>query len=226
MLLRRSGRYLVYFLLLFLIYLSSFSLVIQSASVIPTLKPINQTEGITFLRNITVYYDPPSGTVSTTALGVYVWSNYPNTRIYYDVLGGLPNFNSSYADSSRPYIQLDTPFGVKRNRTLTLIALYTDTKGVSFHSVHHFLRYYVEGASRPNSYGYMIPGVESGGYFLQLTMEVAATARAQAAGSQEFADFFSDLGYGTYRTQISALHLPTIDPDLNGFEGGFSCKFH
>ena len=49
-----------------------------------------------------------------------------------------------------------------------------------------------------------------------------AKARAQTAGGQEFADFYSHLGYGTYANQTHALHLPDIDPDLNGFEGGFA----
>jgi hypothetical protein len=47
-------------------------------------------------------------------------------------------------------------------------------------------------------------------------------ARAQLAGGQEFADFNTTLGIGTYQEQLRLIHLPTIDPDLIGFEGGFS----
>lgn len=57
---------------------------------------------------------------------------------------------------------------------------------------------------------------------------MVAVARAQAAGTQEFADFFTELGVGTYSSQVTALHLPSLDPDLTGFEGGvpgLSCSF-
>lgn len=50
---------------------------------------------------------------------------------------------------------------------------------------------------------------------------MVATARAQASGSQEFADYFSKYGYGTYKDQVQQLHLPSLDPDLDGFEGGY-----
>ena len=50
---------------------------------------------------------------------------------------------------------------------------------------------------------------------------MVASARAQAAGNQEFADFSTYLGLGTYEPQIQALNLLRIDPDLKGFEGGF-----
>jgi hypothetical protein len=54
-----------------------------------------------------------------------------------------------------------------------------------------------------------------------MTIESSAAARAQLAGGQEFADFNTSLGIGTYADQMRLLHLPTIDPDLIGFEGGF-----
>lgn len=66
-----------------------------------------------------------------------------------------------------------------------------------------------------------MPGLQGGGYFARLTIESAAAARAQLAGGQEFADFNTTLGIGTYADQLRLLHLPTIDPDLIGFEGGF-----
>jgi hypothetical protein len=55
-------------------------------------------------------------------------------------------------------------------------------------------------------------------------LEIEAAARAQLAGGQEFADFATPLGVGTYATQIRALYLLGIDPDLQGFEGGFPGK--
>jgi hypothetical protein len=64
--------------------------------------------------------------------------------------------------------------------------------------------------------------VETQGYFTRMSIEESAAARAQLSGGQEFADFATDLGIGTYATQLSPLHLPSIDPDLTGFEGGFS----
>lgn len=53
---------------------------------------------------------------------------------------------------------------------------------------------------------------------------MAAAARAQAAGGQEFAYFSSYLGVGTYPGQLAHIHLPDLDPDLNGFEGGYVRK--
>jgi hypothetical protein len=52
-------------------------------------------------------------------------------------------------------------------------------------------------------------------------MEMKAAARAQAAGGQEFANFSTNLGVGTYYNQLQPLQLPTLDDDLNGFEGGY-----
>lgn len=46
-------------------------------------------------------------------------------------------------------------------------------------------------------------------------------------GNQEFADFFNKGAQGrlgTYASQIQALHLPSLDDDLNGFEGGYAGK--
>lgn len=54
---------------------------------------------------------------------------------------------------------------------------------------------------------------------------MASKARAQLATSQEFADFNTTLGIGTYSDQLQLIHLPSIDPDLIGFEGGFSSKY-
>lgn len=74
------------------------------------------------------------------------------------------------------------------------------------------------------SYGFLVPGVNGGGYFVRITLEMESKARAQLAGGQEFADFNTTLGIGTYQNQLRLIHLPSIDPDLIGFEGGFSSK--
>jgi hypothetical protein len=63
-----------------------------------------------------------------------------------------------------------------------------------------------------------------GGYFARMAIEVPSAARAQVAGGQEFADFNTSLGIGTYATQMKLLHLPTIDRELGGFEGAFSAN--
>lgn len=57
---------------------------------------------------------------------------------------------------------------------------------------------------------------------MRLGIEMEAAARAQLAGGQEFADFTTKLGMGPYKRQLTLLHLPSLDPDLTGFEGGFT----
>jgi hypothetical protein len=57
-----------------------------------------------------------------------------------------------------------------------------------------------------------------------MAIEVPSAARAQVAGGQEFADFNTSLGIGTYATQMKLLHLPSIDRELGGFEGAFSAN--
>jgi hypothetical protein len=216
---------MLYSLPLLIVFLLLVLLPVSLAQSAEDLLPINETSTIQFKPDISIYYDPPSGTVSPTALGIYVWSNYPTSKIYYELLTGkVPDINSTYATSAKPYIQVDTGFRVPRNRTVILIAVYEDDHGQLWHSKVVTLHYFVEAAARPNSFGYLIPGVESQGKFIQVALEVKATVRAQAAGSQEFADFFSTRGFGTYSSQVTALDLTAIDPDLNGFEGGFSCK--
>jgi len=44
------------------------------------------------------------------------------------------------------------------------------------------------------SFGYFVPGVESGGNFVRVGLEMKALARAQLVGGQEYADFFTNLG--------------------------------
>ena len=92
----------------------------------------------------------------------------------------------------------------------------------TFRSEQHTLYYIIEANARPNAYGFLVPGVESSGYFLKFVIEQKAAARAQVAGGQEFADFYTDLGVGTYEGQIIPMRLPDLMPDLTGFEGGYS----
>lgn len=178
--------------------------------------------GITIDSTLSLQYDPPNGSTSVTGLAVYVWSNNLNARIYYTNDSTSPSLNSSYVDASAPYIQVTSPYKETRNRTLIIVAVVYNGKGGYTRSHEYQLRYYVESSSRPNSYGYLIPGVDSNGYFVQFGIEVAASARPQSAANQEFSDFYTNLGVGTYSTQIQALHLPSIDSDLCGFEGGFT----
>ncbi len=72
------------------------------------------------------------------------------------------------------------------------------------------------------SFGFFVPGLHGGGYFARVGLEMESKARAQLAGGQEFADFNTTLGIGTYQDQLRLIHLPSIDPDLIGFEGGFA----
>jgi hypothetical protein len=209
--------YYIVFLLSFLLLLG-----VSLGEATPAQLPINETAEIKFKSDLAIYYDPPSGTVSPTALGIYVWSNFPTSKIYYELLTKkVPDINSTFATADRPYIQVDTPFKAPRDRTIVLIAVYEDLKGQLWRSRVYYVNYFVEASARPNSFGYLIPGVESGGKFIQIGLEAKASARAQAAGAQEFADFGSTRGYGTYLKQVKSLNLTEIDEDLNGFEGGF-----
>lgn len=181
----------------------------------------------TYSSSLKLYFDPPPGTTTPHAMGVHVWSNDDAATIYYELSSTVvdPTYSSSTANYSSPYIQIVTPFKASRNRTLTIVAVTTDTEGNKYRSEQLSVNYFVEATSRPYAYGFLVPGIESGGYFILFAMEVAATARAQAAGSQEFADFYTNLGIGTYSSQIQALDLLAIDSDLQGFEGGFNCKY-
>lgn len=176
------------------------------------------------LPELVVYYDPPNGTDSPTALGVYAWTHYPTAMIYYDVTGASPTVNSSYLTQEAPYFTVVTPFKGLRGRLVSMIAVYTDLQGNTYRSKLYKLHFNVESSSRPLSYAYMIPGVESGGYFIQIRLEEDAAARPQSSTTQEFADFFAELGIGTYGKQVSPLKLTDIDEELTGFEGGFPCK--
>jgi hypothetical protein len=183
-------------------------------------KPIIFNPEISNSSTLILYADPPSGHSSPHAMSAFVRANDKNALVYYDDKGELPTLESPFLTYDTPYIQLDTPFKASRNRTLIVIAVVIDETGI-YRSQQITLRYFVEGAARPFSYGFLVPGIESGGYFLRYGVEIAATARAQVAGGQEFSDFFTDLGIGPYGTQITPLNLLRFDQDLTGFEGGF-----
>lgn len=183
----------------------------------------------TLMSDLTIFIDPPEGHSSPAALGVFVRASDPEAVVYYDEQGGNPKLlttNNLTYDS--PYLQLDTPFKASRNRTITFIArlrVITEVAGVE--ETNYYVseivtrHFFVEGSARALSYGHLVPGVESGGFFVSFGLEMAATARAQVAGGQEFADFNTTLGIGTYLNQVAALNLTKIDTDLTGFEGGF-----
>eukprot|EP01032_Pedospumella_encystans_P011343 gene11343-13192_t len=169
--------------------------------------------------------DPPDGHSSPAALGVFARANDPDAIVYYDLYGNSPTFGPYNRTYESPFIQLDTPFQASRNRTIAMIAyLETENEDGTITIVRSKLirrNYFVEGAARENSFGFLVPGVESGGFFIKFGLEIAAQARAQVAGGQEFANFSSRLGIGTYDVQVAALNLVSLDPDLTGFEGGF-----
>lgn len=181
-------------------------------------------DSIALSSDLILYVDPPNGHTSPTILGVFARASDVDALVYYEPSDESPTIDSPFITYNTPYIELGTLFKGSRNRTLTMVAVLTDELG-TIRSEQITMDYFVEGASRPFSYGFMIPGVESGGYFLRFGMEVAAVARAQVAGGQEFADFFSELGKGTYIDQVDALNLLSLDPDLQGFEGGFPGKY-
>mmetsp|Transcript_7911 Transcript_7911/g.13110 ORF Transcript_7911/g.13110 Transcript_7911/m.13110 type:complete len:630 (+) Transcript_7911:171-2060(+) len=182
--------------------------------------PIVDHPDITLDTDLILYVDPPNGHSSPHAMAAFARASDPAARVYYDEFGRMPFLNGTFLTYNTPYIQLDTPFQASRNRTLVVVAVVEDETGI-YRSEQYVLDYFVEGSDRPDSFGFLVPGIESGGYFVRYGIEIKATARAQVAGGQEFADFFTNLGIGTYPTQIQALDLTALDPDLMGFEGGF-----
>jgi hypothetical protein len=212
---------------------------------------IKQDPNIPMSSTLFLIFDPPDGASTPTAMGLFAMASIPTARVYYTVycsdlecpkgvpadrikecedVNGIwneadfschPTIQSPSLTFENPYIQLNTPFLASRNRTVAIIAIAAE--GVGFaKTVQYDLFYYVEAGDRPNSFAFMVPGPESNGMFLRVGIEMKAQARAQTAGGQEFADFFKDLGVGTYDTQIRALKLNDFDNDLVGFEGGFA----
>ena len=171
-------------------------------------------------------------------------ANNNNILIYYEFDGKLPTLSSPYLTKDRPYIELSTPFLSGRLRNISLIGVYGDLAPILdsyvndnnltmsdlstsklFRTKQYNLHYFIEGAYRPSCSAFHIPSVISQGQFLHLHLEMNASVLAVAAigsGIQQFADFFSFQGRGTYSSQITTLNLTAIDPELTGFEGGFA----
>ena len=115
---------------------------------------------------ITILYEPPSGFLSVSALGVSAMCkspyNQPTCRIYYsfEKLNTVPaqptqpTEASPYATINNPYIHMDSPFGTNRNRTVTLVAVDTAT---SYRSEPLILWYLIEAEARPGAYAFMVP---------------------------------------------------------------------
>lgn len=171
--------------------------------------------------NMKLFVEPSNGTFSPHALTIFVRCSNPLALAYYTLDGSPPTLSSTFTTYDQPYINVDTPFAVKRNRILRIICAVIEVDSLYALSPEIKNHYAVEATDRPGSYGFLVPGVESSGYFLRVGLEMSAAARAQLAGGQEFADFATPLGVGTYATQIRALNLLGVDPDLQGFEGGF-----
>jgi len=189
---------------------------------------------IQYSSTLTILYDPPNNHMEPAAISIFARSNDPTSVIFYELdtdgkTCSDPTTSSTMITYDTPYIEVKTLFKGKRNRILKLIAVILNSIGKPiYRSQQYELNYIIEGGDRPDSYGFLIPSIESNGFFIRFRLQVPATARAQSASGQEFADFFSDLGYGTYpatpNPQIKALNLVQIDPDLQGFEGGFAGK--
>jgi hypothetical protein len=192
-----------------------------------------------------LFVDPPEGYFASKALGVFMRclsakGDSTNTKVYYTIDGDEPTKQSSYTTYEFPYVHIDTPFRVGRSRVFQAVCTEKSIDGNFYRSELITRHFTIEAGSRPkrfspavpvsltlpltSSYGFFVPGVNGGGYFTRVTLEMESKARAQLAGGQEFADFNTTLGIGTYQDQLRLLHLPSIDPDLIGFEGGFSSQ--
>ena len=209
---------------------------------------------------LTIMWDPPSGASSPTTLSVYVQANDPKAIIFYEsnllpsmtvssITISQPNLTSSVATNIRPYIQVQTPFlrnidgtaiepYLLRNMSLTFVAVSTHNQFLVRSQVYT-LEYFVEGRARRNSTGYLVPGVQTNGWFVKFRCEMISALRAQAAIRQELADYDTTtetpdpitglisvarlhrIATGTYKRQLKLLHLIDLDPDLTGFDGGF-----
>jgi len=187
---------------------------------------IIHTPEITLDPLLTIQYDPPIDASYTASIGLYVRANDPNAIIFYEFDGLNPTFESNTATFDRPYIQVESitvPINeiAPRNRSITIVAVSKINQFI-IRSEQYILKYFVVSGARPRSSGFLVPGVESSGFFIKLLLEERSALRAVAASRQEFADFSTPLGVGTYLEQIIALPLNLLDPDLVGFVGGYA----
>lgn len=155
---------------------------------------------------------------------------YEVSNVYNDIaqeygMPAEPSLESPTLLWDKPYVHVYSGFDNQVNKTLTFIAVFENNEGVlpsrSYRQAYDFG---VEGGDRTDSFAFLVPGIESKGNFIRVTLEVAAAARAQSAGSQEFANFYSPLGVGTYPEQVQKISLPDLYFELDGFEGGFSSE--
>ena len=187
--------------------------VVSNATAIYGLFPLNET-----FFNISVAIE--SEFIASSSLAVYARASIPEAIIYYTTVPGLsPTNESSSLTYNAPYIHLT------EGDTLTLIAylITQDVYGFVHYSrsEQYTISYHVEASARPNGTGYLIPGVDSSGVFVGFQLEMNFSAiRAQKPLGQEFAEYYSPLGKGPYKSQLNLLGLQRIDPDLTGFEGG------
>jgi hypothetical protein len=107
--------------------------------------------------------------MSLQVLGIFVRCSDPAAKIHYEITYGgvfLSNLTESspYASYSSPYISVNTPFGEISARTVVLQAVYTDPiTGAKTRSKKYTMDYRIEGAARPNSYFFLVPGLETKG---------------------------------------------------------------
>ena len=131
--------------------------------------PILSDNTISVDHSLTVFVEPPSGASCPTALGVFVRASVADAIIYYVIYDKLYAYTditsatTTYATYKKPYIQIDTPYLAPRTRHLQLVAVSGNKRSVAYN-----LTYYVEAGSRPYSYAFFVPGLESSAYFLKV----------------------------------------------------------
>jgi hypothetical protein len=192
-------------------------------------------------HSLTIFYDPPYGASFNTVAGIYVRPSDPKAIIFYEHNVAeeaiiYPNMTSPVATVLQPYIQMQTPFrryastgaaiepSTLRNLTLTLVAVSVHNQYWIRSKVYE-IRYYVEGQARRNSTAFLVPGVQTDGWFVKFKMEMRSALRAQAAIRQELADYDTTerspdpltgvisikrqrrIATGTYKQLLSLLHL-------------------
>ena len=183
--------------------------------------PISQLSTTKDLNMIAL---PENGFFSPTALAVFLRCTSPTAVVYWTTNNLPPTFASSSLTYDTPYLNLAQPYGCGRHLRVRAIATETTVDSVLHISEEIDRTYLVESAARPLSKMYFIPGIDTDSYFVRVNIETAAAERAQASSGQEFADFNTSLGVGTYYNQVIGLHLKSVcnDDALTGFEGGFS----
>lgn len=157
--------------------------------------------------------------IASSALSLYARASDETARVYYSTTGLPPTFSSPHLTHDTPYLHLDDA------PPLYLVAFssFTDVFGETHVARSKQLKvvFHAEAKERPASYGYLVPGVESGGFFVGIRLEMNFSAiRGQRPEGQEFAEYYSHLGKGPYKDQLNVLQLTAVDGELQGFEGG------